>query len=324
MNIKETNTTNLNLMNFFEMFINTYKNIHTKKNVKYSLKLLKKINSLKIEEMVIEIKKVVLDLAIANNTKNHYIANVKIFLKWYSNLTKQYFNPKEFELLPQDLNKKQPYTEKEMEMLESELNFFGKPKFTLAWKLLKYNGLRLSEFINLDWRQLRLNNYQMQIRTAKNNNNRLFMIPPELIGEFEQYGIEWNYNNLQDNFQKFRHFIYFRHPEFTKPIHAHMLRHYFVTKAAINLGSINKVQALTGHINPDVLMTTYIKYNNFYQKIWLEQANAETLEALDKQKLLSYIKISNHQISYLKQKLADYGIDYELPAENSPNLQELN
>ncbi len=317
-------TTNLKLIDFFEMFISTYKNFKTKKNVEYSLKLIKKINSLEINEMIIEIKKIVDALGVTNNTKNHYVANVKVFLKWYSNLTKQYFNHKEFESLPQDINKKQPYTEKEMQMLEQELKFFGKHKFALAWHVLKFNGVRISEFVNLDWKQLRLNNYQMQIQTSKNGNNRLFMIPKDLVAEFERYGIEWNYNNLQDIFQKFRHFVYANHPEFVKPIHAHMLRHFFVTKAAINLGSINKVQALTGHINPNVLMTTYINYNNFYQKIWLEQANAETLEALDKQKLLNYIKISHHQISYLKQKLADHGIDCELSPENSPNLHHLN
>ncbi|MGY6172323.1 tyrosine-type recombinase/integrase [Candidatus Mycoplasma pogonae] len=298
----------------FETLVN--KNLRKKGsllNIKTVLKWAKKLNiqTTNINE-IIEIFNQELPKHDCNsNTKVLYYQILNSFLEFLSDINKEYYNDSLFIKPQKERNTRQAYSEQEMIFLEQQLEEFGNHKFTLIWKLLKHNGTRVSEFATLDWKLLKENNYQLQIQSQKGGNFRFFKVPNELIAEVEKYNMGITKNTIQNHFTAFRKFVNLKHPEFKKPIHAHMLRHFFATKAMLNIGDITKVQSLTGHVNSNTLSETYIKYNDTFQSIWWEQANSYTLDSLELHQLKDIITNQKNQIAYLKSKLRENNIKFE-------------
>ncbi|MGY6172660.1 tyrosine-type recombinase/integrase [Candidatus Mycoplasma pogonae] len=306
---------------YLELFIQNYEVLVDKKarsfktllNVKSVCKWVKtlRIETTKINDLVDFLNEAIQNRNDNNNSKVLYHSIISLFLKFLAELTKQYFNAKLLIKPSRERNTRQAYSEHEMIFLEEKLEEFNNSKFTLIWKLFKHNGTRVSEFASIDWKSLKPNGYKIQIKSSKNGNWRYFKVPDYLRSEFDKHDLNLSQNTIQNHFTNFKKFIRSKYPDFNKPIHAHMLRHFFATKAMLNIGDISKVQALTGHVQTNTLVETYIKYNNSFQDIWWEQANSYTLESLELKQLKDIIENLKSQNAYLKNKLRENNIKFE-------------
>jgi len=131
-------------------------------------------------------------------------------------------------------------------------------KSKLAIKFLYSTGLRVSEFVNLQKKDIELNEKIGWVRAGKGKKDRLFILPESLLPEIKE---------VMDN--AFTEFIFpvtpravqklvknsCRRAGINKKVSPHTLRHSFATHLLENGTDIRKIQELLGHSN---LQTTQI------------------------------------------------------------------
>lgn len=253
----------------------------------------------------------------------------KVFCEWFSKRNQIYipFNQRiiKFKI---ERGTRQAYSKDELNILIKELKEFNNPKFELIFKILILTGIRVSEWDNINWRELKNKNFKMFINTAKNNNPRIFYIP-----EDDAYVDDWlknlrtqvinNLNSLyissktiKNMFWEFKEFVMSKHPDFTGKISAHILRHYFATNSNKNLdGNVELVSKLMGHLNSNTTASTYINYDietATEYMIMAQMPNEKALQLKEVRTELKFYKDENARLSkeneYLRSLLKRYNL----------------
>ena len=139
-------------------------------------------------------------------------------------------------------------------------------KHSLAIKLMYSSGLRVSELVHLNVKDLEFDKNFGWVRKGKGNKDRLFIIAKSINKELQDYISE---NNLdQDSWlfkgnkgyhlsQKSIYMIVKRAAKkarISKKVHPHTLRHSFSTHLIENGYDVSSVQALLGHKSPETTM----------------------------------------------------------------------
>lgn len=125
---------------------------------------------------------------------------------------------------------------------------------SLSWKILAWFGLRRSELLNLDWRDVRLPDRVIIIRDTKSKKDRVMPIPDAFHGELTQAWIDAGmpdegYVTIVRKGALLRAFK--RHLKVcgldNKKVTPHTLRHSFASQLVRQGVSITVVKELLGH-----------------------------------------------------------------------------
>ncbi|MDO8641967.1 MAG: tyrosine-type recombinase/integrase [Candidatus Woesearchaeota archaeon] len=151
--------------------------------------------------------------------------------------------------------------EEVMKMCEAVKN--QKHKLVLA--LLYYAGLRLSEVINLRWKDIDFERGLIHVKIAKGEHERVVFLHEKVAGLLKRFNEENDLNKqilISERGNKYskrtvqlivRHVA--RKAGIRKEVHPHMLRHSFATHLLEGGADIRYIQQLLGHKN---LQTTQI------------------------------------------------------------------
>ena len=189
----------------------------------------------------------------------------KTFCEWFAKRNRIYipFNER-INKYKIERGTRRAYNKDELNILFSELKKFNNYKFEIIFKILLTTGIRVSEWESINWTQLKENNYEIILKTAKNNNPRPFKIIDDKSNEFKdikiaiQNGLNLNISakTIKNLFNLFKNFVMENHPDFKNKISAHILRHTFVTVAA-EQASIEEIAKVIGHVNSNTTASTY-------------------------------------------------------------------
>jgi integrase/recombinase XerD len=141
-------------------------------------------------------------------------------------------------------------------------------KHKLLIELLYSAGLRLSECINLKYRDLDINEGVGWVRQGKGGKDRIFMIADMFKRDLVKYQKDYGLGNNKDDFiftvngrkmsprgMQVAIKISAERAGIEKDVHVHTLRHTYATHLLENGVDIRKIQKLLGHTN---LATTQI------------------------------------------------------------------
>ncbi|WP_406615248.1 tyrosine-type recombinase/integrase [Mycoplasmopsis hyopharyngis] len=256
-----------------------------------------------------------INLILANNCSDNTNFTTrtifKIFVKWYSFITKTYIplilKSKSFK---HTFGTRLAFKEKELNILLEELENFNNKKFKAIFLILLSNGIRVSEWTNIDWNKLKQNNWIITICTAKKGINRPFKIPNHgiyqgLRQELENLNLKIKPKTIKNLFTKFSIFVKEKHPELNRTISSHILRHNFATRLFRNQpnNGIEDVARALGHKNSETARKTYIDYSNEYQSSLMTLATMEYIDAMGVSQLQKQLKLSRERELILEQEL---------------------
>jgi len=130
-------------------------------------------------------------------------------------------------------------TEQEVEKLISKVKLkHHKTAFALGF----YQGMRISEVVNLKKEDVNLNTKMIHIKQAKGSKDRIIPISPKAIKYLRHIPIKCGIRALQMAFKTYSKKI------LNKDVHFHTLRHSGATHYHNNLGwDIRQVQQFLGH-----------------------------------------------------------------------------
>ncbi|WP_444704919.1 tyrosine-type recombinase/integrase [Mycoplasma sp. 332] len=252
----------------FEKLIET-KNRSSKTLITYKYVLNKLQNWETIDELLKQINFILNNSNLSQNTLFGQRAIFKVFCEWFSKRNQIYIP------FTERINKykiergtRRAYTKEELDILFKELKNYNNYKFEVIFKILLTTGIRVSEWDFIDWKELRANNFQIMIKTAKNNNPRPFKIIESNNIEFlniknsiiKGLKLNWSSKTIKNQFHLFNKWFIERNPNFKAKISAHILRHTFVTLASESSG-VEEIAKVIGHVNSNVTASTYITYN---------------------------------------------------------------
>ncbi len=304
----------ISLKQHIEMFLMKYKNRKTWLTYKQVFKIIEQLNTIDVKKIIDHAKEVFKTFKWRSETKNHRATIVKTFCKRLALATFQnsaIYYIKEWEPYPPDLPLRQVFTDREEKIIAQALIDFDHPKFALAFKLLAHNGLRLGEFVRINWNTLKATNYETQFCAQKRGKIGYFAIPNYLVDDFETHGMTLSYNTIQNLFCQFNKFVRSNYPEFTKPIHAHIMRHVNATKGAENGLSPDELRISYGLTNTAVLNKTYVHSNIVIQKQLYQRKNMTPINSLEIKQKEDLINTQRLIIIKLKEKLKKCKIDAE-------------
>ena len=206
---------------------------------------------------------------LSTNTLFGVRAVYKAFCEWFAKRNNVYipFNERVYKY-KLERGTRRSYTKEELEILLDELKNFDNCKFEIVFKILLTTGIRVSEWEYINWNSLKENNYEIIIKTAKNNNPRPFKIADTNYEMFKdiKLAVENGLNlkikakTIKNLFILFKKFILHKYPNFKNKISAHILRHTFVTLASEH-STIEEISKILGHVNSNTTASTYLTYN---------------------------------------------------------------
>ncbi|MBZ4203407.1 site-specific integrase [Mycoplasma tauri] len=266
-----------------------------------------------------------LQTKITNNSLLQYRSVYKAFYNWYTKNIN--FNNLDFEdeviFFRKEWNTRHSLTEEEKRVIFKELKEYGNSKFEYIFKLLLFNGIRVSEWDGIDFIKLKNSkNWEINIQTAKGNKTRTFAVAPDeyepipnMRRDFERLwpSFYWKSKTIKNEFNKFQKFFKERHPEYKDlVISAHILRHTFATGLAESC-SPDMIANVLGQLNSKTTSQVYIESNTQLNSnlIYLsnmsarEQMDIRNLkEALKNEKMLNITKLKEN--AELKDKINEY------------------
>ncbi|MDC8921375.1 site-specific integrase [Metamycoplasma hyosynoviae] len=252
----------------FEKSIST-NNRSAKTLATYKFFLNKLTNWKTIDELLNQINFILDNSNLCTNSLFTIRAIYRSFCEWFSKRNRVYipFNER-INKYRIERGTRRSYTKEELTLLLNELKLFGSYKFEIIFKILLTTGVRVSELENVNWEALKANNYEIIIKTSKNNNPRAFRIinsDNEIFKDIREAidnGINLNIKTktIKNYFQVFQQYVLNKHKDFKNKISAHILRHTFVTLSAEN-HTIEEISKILGHVNSSVTASTYLTYN---------------------------------------------------------------
>lgn len=153
---------------------------------------------------------------------------------------------------------------------DSEIRTFANTpsKYSIAWKLLAWFGMRRSELVRLDWRDVRINDGIIIIRDTKSRDDRVMPIPdafkPDLAQEWVAVGMPTEGRILKMSKNYFAT-IFRKHLVKCgldgKGITPHTLRHSFASSLIRQGVPITVLKDLLGHKDVNTTMI-YVHHND--------------------------------------------------------------
>ena len=239
----------------------------TLQTYKYILKNLQNWET--VDELLNQINFILDNSGLSQNSLFMYRATFRAFCEWFSKRNKIYipFNER-INKYKIERGTRRPYTKEELDILFAELKNYNNYKFEIIFKVMLTTGIRVSEWEYINWDDLRDNNFETIIKTAKNNNPRPFKIISSNNKEFSDIkpaiinglNLNWTAKTIKNNFNLFNKFVLSKHPNFKAKISAHILRHTFVT-ISNEKSTIEEIAKVIGHVNSNVTASTYLTYN---------------------------------------------------------------
>lgn len=281
-----------------------YKNDKTKESARQALKrieYLEEIDINKINKIFEEIPHSVL----SNSSKITQLAYITKFIKYMGKAEGKFYNTDMLLKYDNDTLPKDTWDAKEIEIIKNELKLFNNREFTLIFNLLLYNACRLSEFCMVDWSIMRRqHNYNYSIIAKKGGHGRVIVVPNELTSEFEQIGVNYQYNTIQNLFVKFHKQVVDNNPTWTKSITAHCLRRQKITNMFLCGMRLEEIQVVTGHAQISTISNHYVKTSKAQMMQFMKLANLSPSDTIEITKLKSFITTQNKQIVMLETENA--------------------
>lgn len=276
------------LSKYFESYLKRYKNEKTKKSVQYSLKNIENLKEININK----INNILENLNLNRRSKNLIVAHITTFIKYIAERERKHYEYKLINKFKNPISAKTALTDCEYEkMLEIIKNVMKNEQFLIIFELLRWNGLRLSEFKKIPWNNLYKSNWSYSVEASKKGNFRQVIVPENIRSKLGLIQINYSQNTIQNLFFKLKTLIKKIWPEFNKPLHAHILRYTFITNAFFNGLTRDEIALTTGHASPNILFSTYIKSNSDVLKNLICRANDKSIESLTENELREEIKI---------------------------------
>ncbi|WP_406618233.1 tyrosine-type recombinase/integrase [Mycoplasmopsis lipophila] len=290
------------------------RSIHTLNTYKCVLKNLQNWET--TDELLNQINFLLDNSQLSQNSLFTNRAIYKTFCEWFAKRNRIYipFNER-INKYKIERGTRRAYNKDELNILLSELKKFNNYKFEIIFKILLTTGIRVSEWESINWTQLKENNYEIILKTAKNNNPRPFKIIDDKTNEFKdirsaiESGLNLNISakTIKNLFNIFKNFVMENHLDFQNKISAHILRHTFVTVAA-EQASIEEISKVIGHVNSNTTASTYLTYNPTLanKKLGKMQQNISHFlndEEIDEELIIDENKRLKIEIENLKQQL---------------------
>ena len=202
---------------------------------------------------------------ISNVSIHTYYRAVKVFIRWlFDNRYIDNDYTLKIKLPKNDAKLVLPLTVREVNIIDNYFtndNFNGIRNYCLFHLMLDC-GLRRSEVINLNFKDIKDNN--IYIRLSKNNKSRIVLCPnflkqtisnyynsvPNKQGSILFYD-RYNKNRITDNSIR-KIFSNLKHIQGVERIHPHLCRHTFATSYAINVGNLEMLRLLLGHADYNI------------------------------------------------------------------------
>ncbi len=243
--------------------------------VQYEIEVAK-ANSSSLRSWIIDL----LETGTQNKSVNRKISTLKSFYKFLlkegqvaSNPTDKLVSPKVPQPLPHFVR------ESEMDNLLDEFQFEGSFKGIrdkMIVELLYSSGIRLSELINLQLRDVDLNESQIKV-VGKRNKERIIPLHQTLLKAIRSYSIEREKVALDSNFlltdsgkKMYAKFVYRKVNYYLGQVTTaskkspHILRHTFATHMLNNGAELNTIKEILGHAN---LSATQVYTHNTIEKL---------------------------------------------------------
>ncbi|BAH69283.1 hypothetical protein MBIO_0018 [Mycoplasmopsis fermentans PG18] len=291
----------------------------SKKTFQHYLTLLKRLKRFgSVEELLDQMNHYLASSNWAENTKYSTRLVYATFIKWLSEYTGVYINTKlDLDSFKKVGGTRQAYSMEEYLKIFNYVELWGDLKFKLVFQILAITGVRIGELANVNWTLLVKNNFTQRIETEKKNNTRLFTIPkPEtnhyfanlrqdIIDNIDFFKKGLNIKTIQNKFNLFKHYVHELEPEWGIKISAHMLRHFFIVNAHLNIGRTEEVAKLVGHVNSQTTATTYLNFSNVALENIMEQAQMENESAFDYSKIKIKYKELSEENAQLKLTISE-------------------
>lgn len=243
--------------------------------VQYEIKI-GEANSSSLRSWVIDL----LETGTQNKSVNRKISTLKSFYKFllkegqvFSNPTDKLISPKVSQPLPHFIR------ESEMDNLLDEFHFensFKGIRDKMILELLYFSGIRLSELINLQLKDVDLSESQIKV-IGKRNKERIIPLHRMLLSAISSYLIEREKVALDPNLlltdsgkKMYSKFVYRKVNYYLGQVTTaskkspHILRHTFATHMLNNGAELNTIKEILGHAN---LSATQVYTHNTIEKL---------------------------------------------------------
>lgn len=192
------------------------------------------------------------------STQRQFISALKLFILYYPKL-----NINNLELARPKQSKKLPIVLSQADILNLISNTNNLKHKTII-TLLYSSGLRISELINLQLKDISLDRKQIHVQSGKGRKDRIVSIADHFIPMVVEYYRSYKpkiylfegINKGKYSAQSVRQFITksCKKAKLNKPVTPHTLRHSYATHLLENGVDIRYIQSLLGHAKPETTM----------------------------------------------------------------------
>ncbi len=261
------------------------------------------------------------DKEISENTRFLRMSIFKVFARWYSEATGIHVSLVDLPKIRRETSNRRAFSLNEFNIIFDDLKEFNNPRFEWIFKFMLVNGIRVSEFENINWedfKQRKINGefWSQKIKTAKSQKERRIFIPSSLAEDSKFRTMQEDFQNLKlditaktikNIFGEFSHFVKARHPELKDlVISAHVLRHCFITNLMRKGFDIYQAAKIVGHSSPQMIELTYWTldeedYIKAMDKMLMEQVDVKELSTAEivinsKNDVIANLKTDNNTL----------------------------
>ncbi|WP_033161282.1 site-specific integrase [[Mycoplasma] collis] len=299
----------INIEKVLKLFLNTKQNEQTRKTYESFLTRIIGLEKFTIKR----INKYIDSLNVRSNTKLLYSRAVKSFLRWCNKNQKQSFNVELLNSYNNDSREKRIFSEKEIEILTTELKAYGDLILEFYFWMVYENAARINEVINADFNSLNADFFTTTkvLKTKNKQSKRVIGIPEYLVDIF----LSINFSNLKisnsslnSRMSRFYVFLAKKHPNKFKKhdINFQTLRTNKITHWAYLGYNSTQIANITGHIKTQTLDENYIIKNKMQAEydlklLMLEKEKANTLA--DTKTLKYLVDNFNKKEKYFQNKI---------------------
>ncbi|WP_029608910.1 tyrosine-type recombinase/integrase [Mycoplasma simbae] len=205
-----------------------------------------------IDDLIERINRILRNDKYTNATKRFYKTVFTLFLKFISDKNKVFIDLTDLYKVESPQITRRAYTDEELKILFEQLELFGNDNFTFWFKFLLFTGIRCAEIDIIDFKVFVKNGFKIYFKALKHNNTRIASLDEDNIEMREMLSNGTvkilKSKTIKNCFALFRKFVFQNVPNFTNGIHAHLLRHTFITWSVNKYkADINIVSKLSGH-----------------------------------------------------------------------------
>ncbi|WP_289043505.1 site-specific tyrosine recombinase/integron integrase [uncultured Olleya sp.] len=217
-----------------------------------------KLNLVTNKDVELFIEDIYIERNYSISTQRQFISALKLFILYYPKL-----NINNLELARPKQSKKLPIVLSQADILNLISNTNNLKHKTII-TLLYSRGLRISELINLQLKDISLDRKQIHVQSGKGRKDRIVSIADHFIPMVVEYYRSYKpkiylfegINKGKYSAQSVRQFITksCKKAKLNKPVTPHTLRHSYATHLLENGVDIRYIQSLLGHAKPETTM----------------------------------------------------------------------